>query len=242
MDLKKEAARVAYSLVENNSSIGLGDGSAVRWLSGYIIDGIRGGLRLNLYTSSLKTQQFLQESGITVNDISTVDRLDQYFDGCDQLDRQLNALKSGAGIHTQEKLLAAMAKYFILLADESKFISEFDPRFPLVLEVLPQAVGFIMKELKRICPGVSLSIRKSPENMNATIITRNGNNLIDCWFKEWPDPEFIQNQTRNITGVVEISLFYKIANEAVIAEKNGVLRYQRKNGLVNLIGQHPMEL
>jgi ribose 5-phosphate isomerase A len=242
MDLKKEAARAAYSLVENETTLGLGDGTAVRWLSAYIIDGIHAGLQLKLYTSSIKTQQLLLESGIPVNDISRADHLDQYFDGCDQLDLELNALKSGAGIHTQEKLLAVMAKNFILLADESKFISAFDPVFPLVLEVLPQAVGFVSKELVRILPGVSLSIRKSPENQSEMMITRNGNYLIDCRFQQWPDPEFIQNQTKPITGLVEISLFYKMADGAFIAGRNGVTRYQRIHDHVQITGRYPVEI
>ena len=242
MDLKKEAARVAFSLVENNSSLGLGDGSAVLNLAAYLVDGIRRGQRLKLYTSSFKTQQFLLESGITILDISWADSLDQYFDGCDQVDKQLNALKSGSGIHTQEKLLASMAKHFFILADESKFISVFDPKFPLVLEVLPQALVFVMKELKRICVHAELTVRKSVNDGNIFQITRNGNNLIDCIFPKWPDPGFIQSQTRSIAGVVEISLFYKIADEAIIAGKNCVSRYQRKNDQVNKIGEYPLEL
>jgi ribose 5-phosphate isomerase A len=241
MDLKKEAARAAYSLIENNSSVGLGDGSAVRYLASYIINGIREGLRVNLFTSSYKTEEFLAESGMKVNEISGTDHLNQYFDGCDQLDRQLNALKSGAGIHTQEKLLAVMSENFIILADESKFISEFDPQFPLVLEVLPQAVRYITEQIKLICPGSALSIRKSTDHSNSFVITRNGNYLIDCWFPEWPDPEFIHNQTRSLVGVVEISLFYNIANNAVIAGKTGVDRYSKKNGRVSLVSRQPLE-
>jgi ribose 5-phosphate isomerase A len=241
MDLKKEAARVAYSLIENKSSIGLGDGSAVRYLASYIIDGMRMGLELTLYTSSYKTEEYLRESGITANDISTIDQLNQYFDGCDQIDGQLNALKSGSGIHTQEKLLAAMSNNFFILADESKFISEFGTEFPLVLEVLPQAVRFVARQMKSKCPGLTCSIRKSPDNPGSLLTTRNGNHLIDCHFPRWPDPEFIQNQARAIVGVVEISLFYNLANYAIIGGKNEVCQYGKKYGVVSLISRHSLE-
>jgi ribose 5-phosphate isomerase A len=242
MELKKEAARVAYSLVENNRSIGLGDGNAVRFLASYIIKGIRSGLHLKLYSSSLKTEQFLRESGMMVCDIAETDSLDLYFDGCDQVDIQLNVLKSGAGIHTREKLLAAMANHFVILADESKYISEFDPQFPLVLEVLPEAIPFVTKEFKNIFPEASLSMRKSVDNGNVLVGTRNGNYLVDCRFPQWPAPECIQKQTRQIVGVVEISLFYQMVNEAVIAGENGIYKYQRKNDVVDMIGKHPLEL
>ncbi len=242
MDLKKEAARVAYSLIENKSSIGLGDGSAVRYLADYVVGGIREGLQLELFTSSYKTEEFLRDSGMAVNDISQTGYLDQYFDGCDQVDAQLNVLKSGAGIHTQEKLLAAMSANFIILAVESKFITKFDPEFPLVLEVLPQAVGYITKQIKTICPGSILSIRKSSNDNSGFLTTRNGNYLMNCHFPEWPDPEFIQNRTRSLTGVVEISLFYNMVNNAIIAGKDGVKRYCNKNGMVSLISRQPLEL
>jgi ribose 5-phosphate isomerase A len=241
MDLKKEAARVAYTLIKNNRSVGLGDGTTIRFLAGYISDGISQGLTVSLYTSSFQTEQFLQKAGITVQDISFTDSLDQYFDGCDQVDGQMNVIKSGAGIHTQEKLLASMAGEFIVLAEESKSVPEPGPKFPLVLEILPQAARFVMKKVKTICPGVSLSVRSSPDKTVGPVITRNGNYLVDCWFPEWPDAEFIQNQTKQITGVVEISLFYRMADEAMIAGKNGVSRYQRKNDQVKLIGQYSLE-
>src|ERR1700681_2201975 len=122
MDLKREAARVAFTLVTNNTLIGLGDGSTVRLLAGFLIDGMRAGLKVSIYTSSLQTQDFLLAAGINVNDISRADSLDLYFDGCDQIDSQLNALKSGSGIHTMEKLMASMAKKFVIIADDSKFV------------------------------------------------------------------------------------------------------------------------
>jgi ribose 5-phosphate isomerase A len=242
MDLKKEAARVAYSLIRNNSSIGLGGGSSIRWLASYLMDGINGGLNVRVYTSSFKTQQFLQEAGLTVSDISLTDSLSLYFDECDQLDIQFNALKSGAGIHPQEKLQATMAMKFVILVEESKFISNFDPRYPLVLEVLPQATGFVLKMMKATFPKTTLSIRRFADNAEEPVITRNGNFLIDCRFPEWPEPEFIQKQCKNITGVVEISLFYRMVNEAIIAGNHGVFRYQRKNDLVSIISQNPLEL
>jgi len=237
MDLKQEAARVAYTLIKNDSSIGLGDGATIRWLAGHLAEGIRSGLNICLYTSSLQTKDFLQQAGIPVPDISSTDSLDQYFDGCDQLDSQLNALKSGAGIHTQEKLLGAMAKQFIILGDDSKFVKKLENKFPLVLEVLPQATKYVIKKIKTIFPEVSLSIR-TQENTGRPLITRNGNHLLDCRFPQWPELAIMQNQCKNITGVVEISLFYNLVTGAIIAGHNGVRRYERIHEQVSII-QNP---
>ena len=237
MNLKKEAARAAFTLIKNNSSVGLGDGVTIRWLADYIAEGIKNGLAVNLYTSSMQTRDFLLEAGMTVLDISSADELDLYFDGCDQVDSELNALKSGAGIHTTEKLLASMAKKFIILADASKFVPELENKFPVVLEVLPQATLFVLKQLKISFPGATLLIRYS-DGKNSPVITRNGNYLIDCRFQELPELEFLQQLCKNITGVVETSLFYKIANEAIIVDNQGTRRFVRKNNLVTMI-DHP---
>jgi ribose 5-phosphate isomerase A len=226
MDLKKEVARVACTLITSNTSVGLGDGSTVRLLASYLKDGIASGLNVQLYTSSIQTHQFLKQFGIETLDISLTDSLDLYFDGCDQIDADLNALKSGAGIHTNEKLLAAMAKRFIILGDASKFVPKLDNKFPLVLEVLPQAVCFVLRKIKSIISQAQLSVRIS-DHADKPVITKNGNYLIDCFFQEWPALEFIDSQCKNITGVVEISLFYKMAHEAIIAGNNGIHTYKR---------------
>ena len=228
MDLKKEAARVACSYIKNNTSVGLGDGSTVRLLAGFLIDKIKDGLNVRLYTSSATTLVFLEEAGMLVRDISKTDSLELYFDGCDEVDHQLNALKSGSGIHTMEKLLASMAAKFIIMADAPKYVEKFDSKYPLVLEVLPQAITYVQKEIHAMYPDASLSIRKFPEHVDKPTLTRNGNLLADCFFPDWPETGRIQHQFKNITGVVEISLFYQLASEALIAGNEGVLKYERK--------------
>ena len=231
MDLKKEAARVAYTMISNNSSVGLGDGITIRWLADYIIEGIKNGLTIKLYTSSLQTSSHFQKAGITLSDIAEADNLDQYFDGCDQVDSQLNVFKSGAGIHTTEKLLASIADHFIILADASKFVLKLENKFPLVVEVLPQATLFFIKKMKSGFPGVSISIRNG-DTMKSPVITRYGNYLLDCHFTDLPDLEFLQNYCKNTTGVVEISLFFKMATDAIIVDEERVRKFKRKNNQV----------
>jgi len=227
MDLKQEAARTAFTLIANNTSVGLGDGRTIKWLASYLIEGINSGLNVKLYSSSIQTQQYLQVAGIPIVDISLTDSLDQYFDGCDQIDEHLDVLKSGAGIHTQEKLFSSMAKKFIILAESSKFVSRFDPKFPLVVEALPQAVKFIFKEMKKSFPAASFSLRIS-EFLKKPVITRNGNYLIDCFFTEWPESGYVNAECKSITGIVEISLFHKMVHEAIIAGNTGIQKYDRK--------------
>jgi ribose 5-phosphate isomerase A len=235
MDAKKEAAQVASTLADGNTSVGLGDGSTVRLLAAYLIDRMNAGLEIRLYTSSQQTSEFLRRRDVLVNDISRTDTLDIYFDGCDQIDGRLNALKSGSGIHTMEKLLASMAKKFVIIGDASKFVQRLDPKFPLVLEVLPSAIAFVHRIMLSLYPDCTLTVRKSPAPEDKPALTGNGNLLLDCWFREWPELEMIQIQSKKITGVVEISLFYQMVDEAIIAGRDGVTCYARRNDQIHLL-------
>jgi ribose 5-phosphate isomerase A len=235
MDFKKEAARIASTIVEDNTSVGLGDGTTVRLLAEFLIERINAGLEIRLYTSSLQTLEFLQRRDVSVNDISGTDTLDIYFDGCDQIDGNLNALKSGSGIHTMEKLLGSMAKKFVIIGDDSKFVQRLDPAFPLVLEVLPVAMAYVQRIMSSLYPVSVLAIRLLPDQEYEPVLTRNGNFLLDCHFQEWPELEDLQVQCKKITGIVEISLFYQLVNGAIIAGKDGISRYERRNGQIHLL-------
>jgi ribose 5-phosphate isomerase A len=240
MDLRKEIAHVAFSFIRKNSSVGLGDGSTVRFLAEYVVEAIKKGLTLQLYTSSVQTQNYLEKNGINVNDFSSINNLDQYFDGCDQVDRQLNAFKSGSGIHTTEKLLASMADEFFLLADDSKFVSRLENIFPLVLEVLPPATAYVLHEIKYIFPGVIPSLRMSENNIPAS--TRYGNWLVDCKFSRLPGLKMLHTCCKSIPGVVETSLFYKMASGAFIGDSREVRMFERNNKRVNLIKKYPVSI
>jgi ribose 5-phosphate isomerase A len=239
MELRKEITRVAFTLIRNKSSVGLGDGSTILFLAEYIIEAIKKGLTLQLFTSSVQTQNYLEKNGISVQDFSTINNLDQYFDGCDQVDRQLNAFKSGSGIHTTEKLLASMADKFFLLADDSKFVTRLENKFPLVLEVLPPATVYVLHELKYVFPGILASLRMSENNIPAS--TRYGNWLVDCKFSRLPGLKMLHTHCKSIPGVVETSLFYKMASGAFIGNSREVRRFERSNNRVKLIKKYPVQ-
>ena len=235
MDPKKMAARKAAELIRDGSSVGIGAGSTMLYLCECVKEKIESEWVLKLFTSSADTAKFLRQLHIEVLETSLTARLDIYFDGCDQIDGRLNALKSGSGIHTMEKLLASMAKKFVIIGDASKFVQRLDTKFPLVLEVLPSAIAFVHKIILSLYPDCTLTLRKSPGPEDKPVLTRNGNLLLDCWFREWPELEMIQIQCKKITGVIEISLFYQMVNEAIIANYDGIARYVKRNDQIHLL-------
>lgn len=212
MNFKKAAAEAAIELIKNNTIIGLGDGSAI----GFIVEALAVNKynSLTLFTSSFSTKKLLEDAGFTVNDITKVSALDMYFDGCDQFDKNLNALKSGSGIHTTEKLLASMAGQFILVGDASKYVDALETKYPVVIEVIPDAVQFVQAQLHAIFPFCKTQLRESK--------TRYSNLLIDIWFEEFPELSTLNPALKNITGVLESSLFYNVAHKAVIAGEKGL--------------------
>jgi ribose 5-phosphate isomerase A len=147
--------------------------------------------------------------------------MDIYLDGCDQFDQNLNALKSGGGIHSMEKLLAAMAEEFILVGDESKFTSTFSKKFPLAIEVFPEAMSYVEARLLRLYQQGRVTRRKQGDSENF-FRTTHGNDLLDLWFEKWPALSEINPALKSIPGVVETSLFYGMAKKAIVAGTGGV--------------------
>jgi ribose 5-phosphate isomerase A len=224
MNLKQEAAKHAVTLINNHVTVGLGAGATMAYMTEYL-KALQ--LPVQLYTSSADTKALLQQNGFKVNAIAGIASLDIYFDGCDQFDKDLNALKSGGGIHTAEKLLAAMAKEFVLVGDESKYADQLTTKYPLVLEVLPQALHYVMGKVHQMFNGITVDVRQNADNNR--IITENGNNLADIWFAaSWPELSQLNPALKGITGVVETSLFYNMADKAIMAGITGVQVLKKK--------------
>ena len=220
-DLKKEAAKFAAGIIKNRAIVGLGGGSTISSLVECLAEERQRGLQFQVLTSSSNTSQSLRLKGFDVVEPASVSSLDLYFDGCDQFDKNLHALKSGGGIHTMEKLLAAMSKEFILVGDQSKYVQELSTKFPLAVEVFPEAVLFVEEKIREIYRNVRVTIRRQ-DDLESLFTTTHGNHLLDLWFEQWPSLSLVNPSLKSITGVVETSLFYNMAGRAIIAGKEGV--------------------
>ena len=64
--------------------------------------------------------QLCQTAGLPLSTLNTHPVLDVAIDGADEVDRSLNLIKGGGGCHLQEKLVAAYAKTFVVIADFRK--------------------------------------------------------------------------------------------------------------------------
>jgi ribose 5-phosphate isomerase A len=226
MDYKMEAAKEALKLIRPGSTIGFGAGSTMANLIGLIKGDEALAASLTTLSSSFTTRRLLQQEGFAVREMGWADQVDLYFDGCDQFDRRLSALKSGGGVHTTEKVLASMADEFVIVGDFTKRVERLESTYPLVLEVIPEALTFVSDRVKKFFNPVRSELRLSNKKDGA-VITERGNFLIDCWFDPFPEPAVINDRMAGISGVLEHSLFYNLAQRAIVAGPDGVRYYTR---------------
>lgn len=225
-DYKQQAALEAAALVQPDALVGFGGGSTIAHLIGRLKqDPVLAG-SLRTVASSFTTRQRLLAEGFTLLETGWTSRLDWYFDGCDQFDRRINALKSGGGIHTSEKILAAMADQFVILGDYSKRVERLDATFPLVVEVLPEALGYVSDRLRQFFKPVRSGLRLS-DKKDGPVVTERGNFLIDSWFDVFPEPALLNERVISIPGILEHSLFFNMAHRAVTAGPEGIRVYTK---------------
>ena len=222
MDLKQQAALAAVQLIKNGNLVGFGAGSTIAHMVKGICDLPELCESISVTTSSFATRRLLESSGFTVLEIGALHSIDLYFDGCDQFDRKLNALKSGGGIHTREKILASMAQRFVLIGDASKRVETFDGRYPLVVELIPEALASVEARLPQLFPGIQVTLRMASSGKDGAVITEQGNYLLDCRFTEFPQPEHLDRTVKQLPGVLEHSLFLGLARQAIVAGAAGI--------------------
>ena len=143
--MKRKCAKEALSYIKDKSIIGLGGGTTISYLVSYIKESE---LDVKIVTPSFETEKLCIENGLVVLPTWSVESISVAFDGCDEIDKELNALKSGGGIHTKEKIIASMADEYILLVDESKVSNKLEFKYPVVLEIIPESKSIVEKDDK----------------------------------------------------------------------------------------------
>lgn len=231
-DYKLIAAEACLQFLKPGQTIGLGAGTSISHLIGFISHQPELSESLVFVSSSFKTRNLLQEKRLKVQSSSMIQPpIAIYFDGCDQFDEELNALKSGGGIHTSEKILASMAEEFILVGDDSKMVPQLDHTYPVVVEILPEALTAVLYRLKSDYPTAKITLRVGDQKDGA-VISDNGNLLADLLFEELPEISALNLNIKVIPGVVEHSLFYRMATKAVLAGKQGIRIINRKLSVI----------
>jgi ribose 5-phosphate isomerase A len=129
-DEKRVAAEAAAGLVEGGMKVGLGTGSTVAYLLPALA---RRGVQVRCVATSPATETAARELGLAVEPFEAIERLDIAIDGADQVAPDGWLVKGGGGAHLREKLVAAAAERFVVIADSSKPVEGLSPPLPLEL-------------------------------------------------------------------------------------------------------------
>ena len=209
--LKQQAAQAAIKYVEKGAIVGVGTGSTVNFFIdelAKIKDDIEGAV-----SSSDASTERLKQHGIEVFELNNAPEVPVYIDGADEIDEHGQMIKGGGAALTREKIVAAVAKKFVCIADESKLVGRLGT-FPLPVEVIPMARSYVAREIVKL--GGDPVWRQG-------VTTDNGNWILDVHNFDILNAVDLEEQLNNVVGVVTNGLFAaRSADVALLATSEGV--------------------
>lgn len=216
--MKRAAALRALDLVEDGMVLGLGTGSTARWLVEELGARLRAGALTGVsgVATSRATESRARALGIPVRELPD-GGLDLAIDGMDELTPDLQVVKGLGGALTREKIVAAAARRFVLIGDDSKRVTRLGEKAPLPVEVVAfgaRRTAHLLAEL-----GCEPRLRLAGGEAYAT---DNGNVIYDLHFAAPFDPHAVARQLDATPGVVEHGLFLDMAERAFLAGEHGV--------------------
>lgn len=208
---KRAVAATALQYIPIGSIVGVGTGSTANYFIdelAKIKNKIEGAV-----ASSDATAQRLKEHGVEVLDLNDITDIPVYVDGSDEITEHLHMIKGGGGALTREKIVAAVARKFICIADQSKLV-EVLGNFPLPIEVIPMARSYVAREI--VLLGGQPALRQGFK-------TDNGNVILDIHGMRIMNPVELEAKLNQITGVVTNGLFaLRPANVLLLGTDSGV--------------------
>jgi ribose 5-phosphate isomerase A len=214
--LKQQVGAAALAFLEEGMVLGVGTGSTVNAMLDQLqpwASRLKGAV-----SSSEASTARLRSLGIPLLDLNDIDGLGVYIDGADESNARLELIKGGGAALTREKIVAAAARRFICIADESKLVDCLG-RFPLPVEVIPMARALVARELAAL--GGRPVYRSG-------VVTDNGNHILDVHDLAITDATGLETRINQIAGVVTVGLFaHRPADVLLLGTTSGVRRIDR---------------
>ncbi len=209
---KRAVAQAAIQHVPAGCIVGVGTGSTANYFIeelARIKHKIEGAV-----ASSEATAQRLRSHGIEVMDLNSVNELPLYVDGADEVTEHLHMIKGGGGALTREKIVAAVARKFVCVADQSKLVAVLG-EFPLPVEVIPIARSYVAREIARL--GGQPMLRQG-------FTTDNGNVILDVRGLQILNPVELETALNQITGVLTNGLFARRGADVLLLGTDSGIR------------------
>jgi ribose 5-phosphate isomerase A len=208
---KRAAASAAAQLASDGMRVGLGTGSTVAYLLPALAElGLRG---LRCVASSPATEHAARALGLELDALEDLGELDLYIDGADQIDPAGWLIKGGGAAHTREKILAAAAHRFVVIASAEKAVARLSP--PVPLELVRFGAASTLRLLR------DARLRDVPPSPDGGVIAD--------YHGPVGDPAALAAQLSATPGVVEHGLFPpELVSEILIAHED---RIERRPGV-----------
>ena len=225
-EAKKKTALKAVEHVKDGFIVGLGSGSTVAYAFQEIGKRIKNeGLRIFGVPTSYQAFMLAIKYGIPTTTLDEHPELDLAIDGADQIDKNLNLIKGMGGALLREKIVAAAAKQFIIVADESKITDSLGKNQRVPIEVLPFAFSTVMSKIREMKGKPFL--REGTDKVGP-VITDNGNFIVDVDLGQIKNPKELEYRLKSIPGIIETGLFIGMADIAYIGTSTTVEILKRK--------------
>ena len=215
-ELKKAVGWAALEYVPEDTIVGVGTGST----AAHFIDAlatIKHKIQGAVSSSEASTEK-LKGYAIPVYELNSVDEIDVYVDGADEITQDMHMIKGGGGALTREKIVASVAERFLCIADASKWVERLGA-FPLPVEVIPMARQAVARRLSAL--GGTPRLRDG-------FVTDNGNVILDVAGLRIDDAPTLERRINDCPGVVTCGLFALAgADVALLATQSGIRRLDR---------------
>ena len=215
-DAIKALSLDALKNVKDGYVLGLGSGRAatvlVKLLSKYIKTKK---ISVKCVPTSMQIKLIAEKGGLELIDADQIDKIDLVFDGADQIDKNKFLIKGGGGALLKENILISAAKKVIIIADNSKFVKDFNRTVPI--EIHPLARQIIWKKIEKFGGKPELRIL----DRGYPFFTENSNIILDCDFGVIKNPKALQQKLLNIAGVIEVGIFTRKPDVIYKAKVNG---------------------
>jgi len=212
---KKFVAVAAARLIQDGMVVGMGTGSTIAFVIEELARRMREeGIKVVAVPTSFQSRILCLDLGIPVRDMQDTASLDLAIDGADEVDPDLNLVKGGGASHTREKIVASMAKEFVVAVDESKLVGRLGSTFAIPIEVLSSARSYVEHAIRDLggAPALRLALRK-----DGPVVTDNGQLIFDVRFAPTADLRAVDDTLHTVPGIIETGLFFDMTSKVLVA-------------------------
>jgi ribose 5-phosphate isomerase A len=226
LDLSERLERLAVvtaDLVRPGMVIGLCSGSTADAVTRELGRRVAAGLRFSGVPTSRRTEVLARELGISLTTLDEHEQLDLGFDGVDELDSALNAIKGRGGALLHEKLVALACIDYVFVATTEKSVAVLGERTALPVEIVRFGWKQTASRLRQL--GIVPTLRLSGADTPTPLTTDNAGLVLDCQTGPMADPFPVAHLIKDVSGVVDHGLFLGMAKSALQVDPEGnVLR------------------